>query len=191
MIEKYGADAVRMSLIIGAPPGNDNNLSEDKIRAYKKFANKVWNASRFVMFNIESLNTSKEPKFPEKDAKILRELNELTKDVTDDLENFRLYLAGEKLYHYFWHTFADIIIEESKPRLESSDETDKTSCQWMLYKVLTTNMKLLHPFMPFVTEEIWNNIPGHKGSLLMVEKWPTSAKGSGVAKPADAKTLAR
>jgi valyl-tRNA synthetase len=84
-------------------------------------------------------------------------------------------MAAEKLYHYFWHTFADIIIEESKPRLAGSDDADKRSCQWMLYTVLTTSLKMLHPFMPFVTEEIWGNVPGHEDSLLMVEKWPVSS----------------
>ena len=161
-----------MSLIVGVPPGNDNNLSEEKIRAYKKFANKIWNASRFVVSNLDGLDTDKQPKLAKKDEKILHELDELTKDVTEDLENFRLYLAADKLYHYFWHTFADIIIEESKPRLEGDDEADKTSCQWMLYTMLTTMLKLLHPFMPFITEEIWDNISGHEKSLLMVEKWP-------------------
>jgi len=171
--EKYGTDALRMSLIVGAPPGNDNNLSEEKIRAYKKFANKIWNASRFVVSSIEDFDKSEPKNITEKDQVILQELDELTKEVTSDLENFRLYLAAEKLYHYFWHTFADIIIEESKPRLESKNEDERKSCQWMLYKILTTNLKLLHPFMPFITEEIWDNISEDKENFLMVEKWPT------------------
>ncbi|MCK5591639.1 MAG: class I tRNA ligase family protein, partial [Candidatus Pacebacteria bacterium] len=171
--EKYGTDALRMSLIVGVPPGNDNNLSEEKIRAYKKFANKIWNASRFVVSNIEDFDKNEKPNLTKKDTKILQELEELTKDITKDLENFRLYLGAEKLYHYFWHTFADIIIEESKPKLEGGDDIEKRSCQYMLYTVLTTNLKLLHPFMPFITEEIWNNLSEDKESLLMVEKWPT------------------
>ena len=171
--EKYGTDALRMSLIVGVPPGNDNNLSEEKIRAYKKFANKIWNASRFVVSNIEDFDKNEKPNLTKNDTKILQELEELTKDITKDLENFRLYLAAEKLYHYFWHTFADIIIEESKPKLEGDDDIEKRSCQYMLYTILTTNLKLLHPFMPFITEEIWNNLSEDKESLLMVEKWPT------------------
>ena len=178
LAEKYGTDALRMSFIVGVPPGNDNSLSEEKIRAYKKFANKMWNASRFVVSNLADFDKNKTPELTEIDTKILQELDELTKDVTEDLENFRLYLAAEKLYHYFWHTFADIIIEESKPRLESNDEAEKTSCQFMLYKVLTTNLKLLHPFMPFITEEVWDNISisENKKSLLMVERWPASSQ---------------
>ena len=174
LTEKYGTDALRMSLIVGVPPGSDNNMSEEKIRAYKKFANKMWNASRFVVSNIEDLDTSKKPKLAEKDEKVLHELDNLIKEITKDLEEFRLYAAADKLYHYFWHTFADIIIEESKSRLESDDKADKISCQWMLYTILTTTLKLLHPFMPFITEEIWSNIPKQrKDALLMVEKWPS------------------
>ncbi|MBU1246741.1 valine--tRNA ligase [Patescibacteria group bacterium] len=176
MINKYGADATRMSLIIGAPPGNDTNLSEDKIRAYKKFANKIWNTSRFVLSNIQDLNINIKPELVEKDKKILQELNALAQDITIDLENFRLYLAAEKLYHYFWHIFADKIIEESKERLvenNTTNQTDRLSCQWMLCEALKINLKLLHPFMPFITEEIWSDIPSEQKTLLMVEKWPT------------------
>jgi len=176
MINKYGADATRMSLVIGAPPGNDTNLSEDKIRAYKKFANKIWNASRFVLSNIQDLNINTEPKLMKKDKKILQELNAFAQDVTIDLENFRLYLAADKLYHYFWHTFADKIIEESKKQLaenSATNQTEKLSCQWMLYEALKINLKLLHPFMPFITEEIWRDIPNQQKTLLLVEKWPT------------------
>lgn len=176
LIEKYGTDALRMSLIVGIPPGNDNNLGEDKIRAYKKFANKIWNASRFVVTNIQDADLSKKPTLIERDKEIITELETLSKDITKDLEEFRLYLAADKLYHYFWHTFADIIIEESKPRLSGETSEDKQSCQWMLYTVLSTSLKLLHPFMPFITEEIWDDLPkvsGKDSTLLMVEKWPS------------------
>ncbi|MBU1956202.1 class I tRNA ligase family protein, partial [Patescibacteria group bacterium] len=100
----------------------------------------------------------------------------LAQDITIDLENFRLYLAAEKLYHYFWHIFADKIIEESKERLvenNTTNQTDRLSCQWMLCEALKINLKLLHPFMPFITEEIWSDIPSEQKTLLMVEKWPT------------------
>jgi valyl-tRNA synthetase len=173
LVEKYGADALRMSLIVGVPAGNDNNLSEEKIRAYKKFANKMWNASRFVVTNLDGFDPTTKPTLTKRDEEVLAELDNIVADVTKDTEEFRLYLAAEKLYHYFWHTFADIIIEESKPRLMGEDVADKAAAQWMLYTVLTTSLKLLHPFMPFITEEIWSNIPKHEDSILMVEKWPS------------------
>jgi valyl-tRNA synthetase len=170
--DKYGTDALRMGLIIGNTPGTDMNLDPDKINAYKKFANKIWNASRFVVSNLQDTNLTEKPTLTTRDEEILAELDETVKDVTKDIENYRLYLAAEKLYHYFWHTFADIIIEESKSRLQSDDEKDKQAAQWMLYTVLTTSLKLLHPFMPFITEEVWSNVPGHENDILMVEKWP-------------------
>jgi len=178
MIEKYGADATRLSLVVGAPPGNDMSLSEDKVRAYKHYANKIWNASRYVLTNIEGADLSAEPKLRDVDKKRIAELSELTVEITGDIENFRLYLAAEKLYHYFWHTFADVIIEESKGILLEGSAYDKKSVRWTLYSILTTVLKLMHPFMPFVTEEIWSDLPhsevtGHSTqSLLMVESWP-------------------
>ncbi len=172
-IASYGADATRMSLIIGAAVGNDINLGEDKIRAQKKFANKIWNASRFVMTQCADFDTSQEPTLTENDTARMKELDELTADITSDIEHFRLYLAAEKLYHYFWHTFADVIIEESKARIGDGTPEDKHAAQYVLYTILSTTLKLLHPFMPFITEKIWSLMPGHD-SLLMVEKWPKS-----------------
>ncbi len=178
LTEKYGTDALRMSLIIGVTPGTDMNLSEDKIKAYKHFANKIWNASRFTLSAIEGVDLRAEPELKEKDKAALAELSALAEEVTDDLENFRLHLAGEKLYHYFWHTFADRIIEEAKPRIAGEDSEDKRSAQYALFEILKTCLKLLHPFMPFITEEIWGMLPREGGStrerdnLLIVEKWP-------------------
>lgn len=178
MIEKYGADATRLSLIVGAPPGNDVQLSEDRVRGYKHYANKIWNASRFVLMNIEDADLSQKPTLREIDKKRLEILDELVADITEDIENFRLYLAAEKVYHYFWHTFADVIIEESKDILQGTESSEKYSAQWTLYTILTTNLKLLHPFMPFVTEEIWARLPHKKAplhssqKLLLVEPWP-------------------
>lgn len=172
MSEKYGADATRLSLIIGNAPGNDMKLSEDKIRGYKHFANKIWNAARFVMMNIDDYDSRKEAAFTEADQKTLAELGTLKKEVTDDLENFRLYLAGEKLYHYFWHTFADKIIESVKPRLASKDADDKHAAQSLITDILISCLKMLHPFVPFVTETIWQKLPiPDKAPLLMIERW--------------------
>ena len=174
MIKKYGADATRLSLIIGTAPGNDLKLSEDKVRGYKYFANKVWNAARFVLSNIEDIDVNVKPKLREQDKKVCKELNRLVVEITDYLENFKLYLAADKLYHYFWHTFADVIIEESKKILTEGDEEERRSVQWTLFYVFTTSLKLLHPFVPFVTEEIWSHLArGNHQKLLMVESWPS------------------
>jgi valyl-tRNA synthetase len=183
MIDKFGTDATRLSLIIGTGPGNDSKFSEDKTRGYKNFANKIWNATRYVLtatpdFDWESvLDDGKSlPAYTTADLAHKNALGEIVKDVTSDMENFRYYLAGEKLYHYFWHTFADIIIEESKKNLESSDETVKNSTKRLLVEILVTTLKLMHPFIPFVTEEIWSLLPFNESKtekrLLIVEKWP-------------------
>ena len=158
MISKYGADAVRMSLIIGTAPGNDSKIWDDKIRAYKHFANKIWNATRFVQTNcppetgIENAN---------QDHPRLAELDALVRDITADMDNYRYYLAGEKLYHYFWHTFADKIIEAAKKQPELKP---------LLPTILITCLKLLHPFMPFITEELWQIMKMPKP--LIITPWP-------------------
>ncbi|HZX49782.1 MAG TPA: valine--tRNA ligase [Candidatus Paceibacterota bacterium] len=173
MIEKYGADATRLSLIIGAAPGNDVKLSEDRVRGYKHFANKVWNASKFVMQNTEDMDLSRQPELTPEDQQSLDELKALGQEITQDIENYRLYLAAEKLYHYFWHSFADVIIEQAKPVLRGEDEKAKASAQWTLHTVLATCLKLMHPFCPFVTEEVYRHLhTPDKQDTLMVEKWP-------------------
>lgn len=174
MSEKYGADATRISLIIGNAPGNDLKMSEEKIRGYRNFANKIWNASRFVFENTKDLDISISPPLTEKDQEILSELKAVIKDVTEDMESYKFYLAAEKLYHYFWHTFADIIIEEAKPRLRSKNAEERISAQRILYETLVLQLKLLHPFMPFVTEAVWEQLPQKNKTLLMVESWPHS-----------------
>ncbi len=169
MIEKYGADAMRISLFIGTSAGTDIKLNEQKIAGYRNFANKIWNASRFVLMNLDGI-----PKKPKElssgDKKIIEELNETVKKVTDSLEKFDFNHAGEFAYHYFWHTFCDKIIEEQKPRLKNT--TERQSAEYILFTVLTTCLKILHPFMPFVTEVIWQELPKKEDSLLMVEEWP-------------------
>jgi valyl-tRNA synthetase len=175
MIEKFGTDAVRMSLIIGTSTGADSKISENKIKGYKHFSNKLWNIARFVLMSVPDIQKALEAKLLKDDQLILEELNELTRDVTKDMDNFRFYLAAEKLYHYVWHNFADKIVEESKSKLISENEEIKFSAQRVLLELLTNSLKLLHPFMPFVTEELYSklhfNSPSGGKNLLIVEKW--------------------
>jgi len=179
LIEKYGADAVRMALIVGTGPGNDSKVQDDKFKAYKNFANKIWNITRFVLENTSDFDKSLElVDIYHKDYKKyafyssnLEKFNEHIKDVTLDMENYRFYLAAEKIYHYVWHTFADSILEVSKEDLKKGMET-KWVVQYTLRHILETSLKLLHPFMPFITEEIWSNIPQTEKQLLLVTKWP-------------------
>ena len=172
LTQKFGTDALRMALVVGNTPGTSLALSEDKIKAYKNFANKIWNITRFVLSSIENWDGEKPEQLTESDSKNISVLNELTLDIIKDMENYRLYMAAEKLYHYVWHTFADKIIEESKVKLQSSNKNEIESTQYMLMHVLKTSLILLHPFMPFITEEIWQNIPNINDELLMVTKWP-------------------
>lgn len=174
MIEKYGADATRLSLIVGAAPGNDMPLSEDKVRAYKKFANKIWNITRFTLGSIEGADWSTEPTLSERDNEILVELKAKVAEVSTDIESFNLYLAAEKSYHYVWHELADKILEESKPLIAGDDAVTKYARQYVLRECLVTSIKLLHPFMPFVTETIWQELPSElkDQDILMVAKWP-------------------
>lgn len=153
---EFGADAGRMAIISGTAAGTDSKISKDKIKGYKNFANKVWNISRFVL---SQENTG------ERKPELVQELDALALDITSDIENYRLHLAAEKIYHYIWHRFADEILEESK---------GKEGYGTTLYYILENSLKLLHPFMPFVTEEIWQLMPHENARpLLMVEKWPT------------------
>lgn len=170
MADKFGADAVRMSLIIGTAPGNDSKISEDKIKAYKHFANKLWNISRFVFENNpEVVSDEKVASEDTENATYIEEFNSLTTEITTDMENYRFYLAAEKIYHYTWHTFADIILERSKIKLK--DEAMALSTKHMLGFLLKQQLKILHPFMPFITEKIWSLLP-NETNLLMVETWP-------------------
>ena len=172
--EAFGTDATRMAFVVANPPGADMPLSEDKVRAYKKFANKVWNITRFILESVGDTNLSTRPKLTTQDEKRIQELETITADVTHDIEHYRLYLASEKLYHYVWHELADKVLEESKPILQGDDEAAKRSRQYTLYTLLTTSLKLLHPFMPFVTEEIWQSLPHTDADMLMVAPWPNN-----------------
>lgn len=174
MIQKYGADALRMGLIVGVPAGSDVRFDESKIKGYKNFANKVWNITRFVL---ESADTyDHDAAYTAEDAEIMREVHRLCEEVSKHIDTFRIDLAADLVYHFIWHRFADEIIEQSKLVIKAgADEAAVASKRRMLREVLTTLLKLLHPFMPFVTETIWQNLPEKDSDLLMVAQWPNTA----------------
>lgn len=187
--EKYGTDALRMGLVVGNTPGSEISLAENKIKGYKNFANKIWNATRFVLSNLDDNNTDTvtgtsfdESSLTATDKAYLDEMKTQIADITSDMDNFRFHLAAEKIYHYFWHTFADIIIEESKKNLASGDKKTAASAQYTLLTILINSLKTLHPFMPFITEEIWQAISASgfakkdTRSLLMIAPWPAQAR---------------
>lgn len=172
MIQKYGADAVRMSMLVGIGPGSDSNFSEDKVRAYKKFANKIWNATRFVLEQTTDEDIEKPTIISVQDQTYLDEFKNLLIEITKEIEEYKLYLVSEKLYHYTWHTFADVIIEDCKKRiLTPISDDDKKSAQHILRALLMDQLKVLHPFMPFITEEIWQTI-SKNNPMLIVSPWP-------------------
>lgn len=167
MIEKYGADAVRLSLVMGAAPGNDLRLSEDRIRGYKHFSNKLWNIARFVIENAGSTETSTITDAA--DEALLNEWRTIQAQAVKNIEEFRLDLAADALYQYVWNRFAAEIIEESKAVLKDEDVHKVASRKAVLLAILKESLKMLHPFMPFVTEEIWTEVKGER-PFLMVER---------------------
>src|SRR3989338_2697079 len=169
MIKKYGADAARLSLIIGAAPGNDLKLSEDRVRGYKHFANKLWNITRFVLENSDYRPTRSI--VTGSDKELIKEAQEVARSVSANINDFRLDLAADRLYHFVWDRFAAEIIEESKPILKGGGEA-AASRSAALLELLTISLKLLPPFMPFVTEAIWQELPKKDSDMLMVAKWP-------------------
>lgn len=172
LIGKFGTDALRMSLIVGNGPGNDLKLGEDKVKAYKNFANKIWNATRFVLEKTTDYSGNEnylDSITLESDKVILVEALEQIKDITEDIENYRLHLASEKIYAYFWHEFCDKHIENLKVRILNDKE--KASAQATLLLVLRNLIITLHPFMPFVTEEIWKTIKNEKDEMLLITDW--------------------
>ncbi len=172
MTEKYGTDALRMALIVGNTPGNDMAISEEKIKGYKHFANKLWNISRFVSEQTVDAPTEV-PKITDADQELLAEVKELTDDISREIENYHFYLAGEKLYHYTWDRFAATILEESKEIMAGSDAEAIASRKWVLKEILYTIIKLLHPFMPFITEELWGLLHANETpNPLIIESWP-------------------
>lgn len=201
LIEKYGADAVRMSLIIGVGAGSDQNLSEEKMKAMRNFANKVWNISRFILGEFEKFNgevpfysEKMESRLEKEDKEMLKRLDILIKSVTTDIDAYRFGQAAEDLYQFVWHEFADQYIEESKARLQhpdpgsgsdngglpdsirakqsQGDDADRLLVLSLLRHVLINSLKLLHPFMPFITEAVWQQIPRKRTGPLIVSSWP-------------------
>lgn len=173
VIDKYGADTLRFTLSTGNAPGNDMRFYWEKVESSRNFANKIWNASRFVIMNLEGfkpgeLNVGKTSL---KDRWILSRINEVTGDVTESLEKYEIGLAAQKIYDFFWSEFCDWYIEMAKVDLYSEDDERKPVTQQVLFICLERALKLLHPFMPFITEEIWQHLP-HTGKSIMVSEWP-------------------
>ena len=176
-IEKYGADALRFSLATGNSPGNDMRYIPEKVESSRNFANKLWNASRFILMNLPE--DQKAPYLPDElsleDKWVLSKYNNLVKDVTENLDKFEIGVAVQKLYDFIWDIFCDWYIELSKVRLNSEDEKAADTARAVLVYVMTGMLQLLHPFMPFITEEIWQSLP-HEGDSIMISKWPEYSK---------------
>ena len=171
MAEKYGADALRFNLITGNSPGNDMRFYVEKCEAMRNFCNKIWNASRFVMMNLTVGDCRLPEKLETEDKWILSKLNQVIKEVCDNMDSFELGIAAGKIYDFIWDSYCDWYIERTKPRLNGEDAAAKESAQRVLLYVLTEILKLLHPFMPFITEEIWQALP-HEGEALMIAEYP-------------------
>lgn len=172
IIEQYGADALRFTLITGNSPGNDMRFSTEKVEASRNFANKIWNASRFIQMNLTIDNADLPAELALEDKWILHKYNELVKAVTENIDKYELGIAVQKLYDFIWDNFCDWYIEIVKPRLQNHDNVAaQESAQKVLCYVLRGTMQLLHPFMPFITETIWQALP-HDGPSIMVSKWP-------------------
>ena len=172
IIDQYGADALRFTLATGNSPGNDMRFSTERVEASRNFANKIWNASRFVLMNLD-IDTCCLPELSKlqlEDRWILHAYNELIREVTENLDKYELGIAVSKLYDFIWDSFCDWYIELVKPRFFAKDESNQTAQQVLTY-VLSGTLKLLHPFMPFITEEIWQALP-HEGESIMISAFP-------------------
>ena len=174
VIDKYGADALRLTLITGNAPGNDMRFYWERVESSRNFANKVWNASRFIMMNLEKAQvpeTMELSQLTDADRWILSRLNGVVRDVTDNMEKYELGIAVQKVYDFIWEEFCDWYIEMVKPRLYSEEDTTKAAALWTLKTVLGDALKLLHPYMPFVTEEIYCTLNPQEESI-MISSWP-------------------
>ncbi|MBQ6647014.1 MAG: class I tRNA ligase family protein, partial [Clostridia bacterium] len=174
VIDKYGADALRFSLEIGVAPGADVRMSLEKIETYRNFANKIWNASRFALMNMEGFTPKGVPsadKLALSDKWILTRFNDMVRTLTDNLESFDIGMGAYNLYDFVWSSFCDWYIEMSKHELNGDDPEAKRAAQETLNYVLTGILKLLHPYMPFITEELYSYLPGHEGMLINAA-WP-------------------
>ena len=172
MADKFGADALRFNLITGNSPGNDMRFFVEKCEAMRNFANKIWNASRYVMMNLTIDQVELPEKLELEDKWVLSKLNTLIREVTDNMEAYELGVASAKIYDFIWDTYCDWYIELTKTRLYGEDQEAKLAAQNVLCYVLLRVLELLHPFMPFITEEIWQALP-HQGEYLIRAQWPT------------------
>ena len=171
MIAVYGADALRLTLATGNSPGNDMRFSEKKITASRNFANKLWNASRFILMNLSDSVTAELPAtLTTEDKWFISKYNSLVKEVTENIDRYELGIAVQKLYDFIWDIMCDWFIEITKPRMQEGGETAENAQRVLVY-VMSGTLKLLHPFMPFITEEIWQALP-HEGESIMVSQWP-------------------
>ena len=171
MADQYGADALRFNLITGNSPGNDMRFYTERCEAMRNFANKIWNASRFLMMNLTIDRCELPDRLELEDKWILSRLNSVIPEVTENMERYELGVAAQKVYDFIWDSYCDWYIELTKTRLQGEDEDSKLRAQQVLCYVLTETLKLLHPFMPFITEEIWQALP-HSGDYLMLQQWP-------------------
>ena len=176
MADQYGADALRFNLITGNSPGNDMRFYTERCEAMRNFANKIWNASRFLMMNLTIDQCCLPEKLELEDKWILSKLNTAVREITENMERYELGVAAQKIYDFIWDDYCDWYIELTKTRLQGEDEDSKVRAQQVLCHVLTQMLKLLHPFMPFITEEIWQALPHEEGveegSFLMLQTWP-------------------
>ncbi len=169
--EEYGTDALRMSLTIGNMPGKDAVISENEIKGYRNYVNKIWNMFRFLMMRCNDYDPENNPSLTKEDENLLKEFTEKAKEITDHIDRFEFSHAAETLYHYSWHRFADEIIEESKEVLD--DQNKKSGRQKVLITIFAGILKLAHPFIPFITEEIYQKLPlKDKKETIMIEEWP-------------------
>lgn len=174
VIEKYGADALRLTLVTGNSPGNDMRFYWERVEANRNFCNKLWNAARFILMNMQNsgIDKPRKGKLELPDRWIISRYNRVVKEVTDNLEKFELGIAVQKLYDFIWDEFCDWYIELAKPGLYSQDPELKESKLYTLTYVLASTLKLLHPFMPFITEEIWQHLPNRECDSIMISSWP-------------------
>lgn len=174
VIDQYGADALRFMLATGNSPGNDMRYSSEKVESSRNFANKIWNAARFILMNLEGHDVKGQ--LPDvlttEDKWIISDFNRVAKEITDNLEKFELGIAVSKIYDFLWDDFCDWYIEIAKIRMNSEDPVTAQNAREVLVWVMTGTLKLLHPFMPFITEEIWQTLP-HQGEAIMISSWPT------------------
>ena len=172
IIGGYGADALRLTLVTGNAPGNDMRFYMERVKSSRNFANKIWNASRFIMMNLgdEKVSPADRDSLTAADRWILSRVNHLAKEVTANMDSFELGIAVQKIYDFIWDEFCDWYIEMVKPRLWDREDPSREAALWTLHQVLINALKMLHPYMPFITEEIFCNLSGEES--IMIASWP-------------------